>query len=76
MPRIYDGDSNPVDFCRKCFPSLSVAQRKYGSGEGPDERGNCFTYDTESHPPYSDTDYTCETCGKPLTDADNHGATR
>jgi len=74
MPRIYNTASEPLDFCKRCFPSKKTAEIRYGdvrkTGEGPDDRGNCFDYDSD-HPPYSDTDYTCETCGKRLSDRDN-----
>jgi hypothetical protein len=71
MPRIYTSVSDPLDFCQRCFPNEEVAERKYGHlGDGPDGRGNCFGWAAE-HPPYSETDYECETCRRPLTDRDN-----
>lgn len=70
MPRVYDAESNPVDFCKECFPDYEEAFDKYGEGEGPDDRGNCFDYES-IHPEYLDTDYTCEDCGKPLTEKDD-----
>lgn len=73
MPRIYTSESNPLDFCRICFPSLVDALEDYGDlGDGPDGRGNCFGYACP-HPPYGDTDgeYACEDCGKLLTDRDD-----
>jgi hypothetical protein len=74
MPRIYDSASNPLDFCRRDFPSAAAAAELYGdpaiTGLGPDGRGNCFGYN-EDHPGYADTDYTCQTCGEPLTEADD-----
>lgn len=74
MPRIYNSASDPLDFCNECFPDEVEAEEEYGNtditGEGPDGRGNCYGYD-EDHPSYSDTDYCCESCRKPLTDADN-----
>jgi len=72
MPRIYDSRSNPIDFCKKCFPSESVAKKKYANlGDGPDDRGNCFSYD-EDYPDYEDFEdnYTCEKCNKKLTNKD------
>ena len=52
MPRVCDGNSDPHDFCSRHFPPTeAAAQAKYGAGEGPDDRGNCFAYDPE-HPPY------------------------
>ena len=72
MPRIYDSTSNPLDFCKRCFPKTEdVAFKRYGNlGDGPDGRGNCFGYNDE-HPSYDDTDYRCEKCGKKLTAADD-----
>ncbi len=71
MPRIYTSASDPLDFCRECFPrSEDEAFEDYGNlGDGPDGRGNCFGYDAE-HPPYDDW-YNCEICRKQLTDDDN-----
>ena len=76
MPRIYASDNEPLDFCRVHFPkSYEAAERKYGLAawgrEGPDGRGDCFTYDAE-HPPYQDEDYKCETCGCTLTARDGY----
>ena len=72
MPRIYSAESDPIDFCRRHFPSKKAAEAKYGQGEGPDERGNCFDYNSD-HPPYGweDVEYTCEVCDKPLTSKDD-----
>lgn len=71
MPRIYTSTSDPLDFCKRCFPNEVSAKKKYGNiGDGPDGRGNCFSHDDE-HPPYEDLDYDCETCGKRLTVKDN-----
>lgn len=74
MPRIYDSASDPIDFCEACFPSEEEAEERFGNvaitGEGPDDRGNCFAYEAE-HPEYSDCDYECEDCGIHLTDEDN-----
>jgi len=75
MPRIYDSASDPIDFCKRCFPkSEAAAEKQYGdvskTGDGPDGRGNCFGYN-EDHPPYEECDYDCEKCGKRLTENDN-----
>ena len=72
MPRIYDSQSEPHDFCLRCFPKTEeLAFKKYGNlGDGPDGRGNCFGYD-EDHPPYAETDYRCQTCNKLLTEKDD-----
>jgi hypothetical protein len=72
MPRIYDGYNDPHDFCRRHFPSEQEAQRRFGAGTGPDNRGNCFTYDAE-HPDYENENYHCDHkgCGKLLSADDN-----
>jgi hypothetical protein len=71
MPRIYDGNSDPFDFCKRCFPKTEEAARRlYGKSEGPDGRGNCFDYNAE-HPDYGDTDYSCDKCGRLLVSQDN-----
>jgi len=74
MPRIYSSVSDPIDFCRDCFPSEDEAEEKYGNvGDGPDGRGNCFSYD-DMHPDYGGEAYHCEDCNKILTDEDNDAA--
>ena len=74
MPRIYNSANDPLDFCQHCFPDRETAEVEHGdvtiSGTGPDERGNCFEYEAE-HPPYEDTDYTCEACRDLLAERDN-----
>jgi len=69
MPRIYDSESNPVDYCKPCFPKTEAeAFKKHGhEGDGPDGRGNCFGYDAD-HPDYEDgfMDYRCHTCRRKL----------
>ncbi len=62
MPRIYNGANDPLDFCQRHFPKTeSIARERYGDGEGPDGRGNCFEYDA-SHPDYG-YGYRCGVCG-------------
>lgn len=73
MPRVYDSSSDPIDFCRKHFPSEETAWTKYGNvGDGPDGRGNCFGHDA-AHPGYDEDPgfYRCVTCNRILTDRDN-----
>lgn len=72
MPRIYTSTSDPLDFCQRCFPkSEDKAFLRYGDiGDGPDGRGNCFSYD-DDHPPYEDEDYRCVTCNRLLREKDN-----
>lgn len=73
MPRLYTSTSDPLDFCKRHFPSSEERARAlFGNlGDGPDGRGNCFSYDDE-HPDYlSDLKmYRCHVCRKPLTDVD------
>lgn len=73
MPRIYTSASDPIDFCKKHFPSEADAEEEFGDvGDGPDDRGNCFAYEAE-HPPYDDLvgEYTCEVCNCELTAEDD-----
>jgi hypothetical protein len=71
MPRIYTSQSDPLDFCVRCFPREGIAVARYSFlGDGPDNRGNCFGWDAE-HPDYDGEDYCCEKCRKTLTSADN-----
>jgi len=72
MPRIYTSASDPIDFCRKCFPKTEKAARsKYGGGDtGPDDRGDCFSYN-DDHPSYRDSDYRCHVCRVVLTEKDH-----
>lgn len=71
MPRIYTSTSDPIDFCRDCFPGEPEAVELFGSvGDGPDGRGNCFDYNAD-HPPYQGEGYDCERCRKPLTARDD-----
>lgn len=74
MPRIYRSDDEPLDFCKRCFPSLDAAEEEYGDekkyGEGPDGRGNCFGYGS-AHPPYVETDYRCVECNHLLVARDD-----
>lgn len=71
MARVYDSQSNPIDFCWRCMPTETEAQEEYGDlGDGPDGRGNCFGYAAE-HPDYDGEDYDCHDCGKRLTAEDN-----
>ncbi len=73
MPRIYTSANDPLDFCRKCFPTLDSAVFEFGNvGDGPDGRGNCFAYDAE-HPDYSEwSEYRCFECYKLLRAKDNY----
>ena len=74
MPRIYDSASNPLDYCKRDFPASEAdARALFGTanvGEGPDGRGDCFSYNDE-HPDYGQDEYTCEACGRSLTERDN-----
>lgn len=65
--RIYKSNNDPIDFCVDCMPDEVEAYQRFGNvGDGPDSRGNCYTYDAD-HPPYDDgVDYYCYDCGKLL----------
>lgn len=64
MPRIYDADNAPIDFCKDCMPKSEAAAET----EFPGQKG----YDSE-HPPYDDWpgEYQCHECGDELIDIDN-----
>jgi len=70
--RIYTSTSDPIDFCKRCFPkNIPSAFKHYGNmGDGPDGRGNCFDYESD-HPAYEGEDYHCEKCRKLLTSRDD-----
>lgn len=69
--RIYKSNNEVVDFCMDCFPDETTAYKKFANvGEGPDDRGNCYTYDAD-HPPYEYENYRCEECGDLLNHNDN-----
>lgn len=71
MPRINTSLSDPLDFCKSCFPDAILAKERYGHlGDGPDGRGNCFSWNDE-HPDYTLDEYFCESCGKVLTARDD-----
>jgi len=71
MPRIYNSLSDPLDFCRACFPDSVRAETLYAHlGDGPDGRGNCYGWN-DDHPDYADDEYFCENCGNVLTARDN-----
>ncbi len=74
MPRIVTSSSDPIDFCRQHFPREGTARQAYANlGDGPDDRGNCFSWN-EEHPDYAEEDYRCETCNSVLTSRDNGDA--
>jgi hypothetical protein len=71
MPRIYNCQHEPEDFCLRHFPTEAQARRAYDDGsEADDGRGNCFEHRGE-HPPYDGEGYTCAICNKPLTTKDD-----
>lgn len=82
MPRIYDKENNPLDYCNKCFPAeldfLAVAnclndsetiKCKFCNKNFSGEGGCHYSYEAD-HPEYSDTDYCCVICHKKLHDSD------
>jgi len=60
MPRIYDENREPLDYCKKCFSTVKL-----------DALQNELNDVDADHPDYEDTDYTCQICNKPLTRKDN-----
>lgn len=73
MPRVRSSGSDPVDYCLRCWPKTEELARKLHShdGPGPDDRGDCFTYD-DDHPDYDGEDYQCRKCRVILTGEDNY----
>ena len=69
--RIYTSANDPLDFCESCFPSEAAAEKRFGDvGDGPDGRGNCFSYDSD-HPDYDGSPmYRCHKCKKRLVSGD------
>lgn len=70
--RIYTSCSDPIDFCKNCFPDADEGEERYGDvGDGPDGRGNCYDYDCydydSDHPPY-EGEYARLQTKPPLTD--------
>lgn len=63
MPRIYQLDANdesePVDYCRHCWPNAVQFANPWVDDINAD------------HPPYEETDYLCDECGRELTWADD-----
>lgn len=67
--RIITSTADALDFCSRHAPGETLAAKRYANlGDGPDERGNCFSHDAE-HPDY-DGDYRCWTCRCVLTEND------
>lgn len=69
--RIIASNNEPYDFCARCFPKdEEIAYDLFGNlGDGPDDRGNCFDYDSD-HPSYNHSGgwYHCHECGEVLND--------
>lgn len=60
MPRIYDEDRNPIDYCKKCFQTVEIDALQNEANE----------VDAD-HPDYEETGYKCTVCKKLLTEKDN-----
>jgi hypothetical protein len=73
MPRIYDSNSGPFDYCIGCFPDEADAEELHKfavPNTANDGRGCCFDHGSD-HPPYDCDDYTCHDCGTTLTEEDD-----
>ena len=73
MPRVYDSDSSPINYCRDCFPDEAEAEALHKFPVRPtdnDGRGCCFDWGSD-HPPYDGEDYRCHKCRKLLTGKDD-----
>jgi hypothetical protein len=69
MPRIYDMDNNPLDYCKDCWiDGIDNFKKEVedNKAEFEDWEGNVNC----PHPYYEDTKYTCELCNKSLTKED------
>ena len=74
MPRLITSDSEPMDFCKSCYPTELEAEEKYKfkvSEEANDGRGCCFLYEDDCHPDFEFQGYTCDECDEELTEEDN-----
>jgi hypothetical protein len=71
MPRIYNKEGHPFDYCKFCMLSEEQAEIEHNHDKlifTPDNGG--FGYDSE-HPEYEYTEYKCDECEDELTEADN-----
>lgn len=77
MPRIYEATGArpedltdltlPMDYCRKCYPAAKRAAALINK-----QMNDPYYHEVDQdHPPYEETEYCCETCGKTLTERDN-----
>lgn len=62
MPRIYNTDRDPLDYCRECYPEKKAAEIA--------ALGDEADYDAP-HPAYEFESYDCDCCKKPLSGKDN-----
>ena len=85
MPRIYDKNNNPLDYCLDCFPDEEQFRTDEGCRDDKRDVGKCrfcnlghsstekschYSYNAD-HPPYEDTNYDCMECDCELTSEDN-----
>ena len=73
MPRIYASNSDPHDYCLRCYPDEGSVtwHRLQNMGDGPDGRGDCFDADSD-HPSYREDEYRCFACNRKLTSKDDY----
>ena len=73
MPRIYDSNNDPINYCKKCFPKEGAAENLHRfevNEKANDGRGDCYSYDCV-HPPYEMENYKCHNCRKMLNRVDS-----
>ena len=85
MPRIYDKENNPLDYCRDCFPGEDVFLNEQGCWDNKNDMEKCrfcnlaygesdrcchYGYNCD-HPSYEDTEYECAECDCELTSEDD-----
>lgn len=76
----FSAENDNIDYCKKCIDFVEVSDLRATQGlltgayadltdeqlqHAIDENSDC------DHPCYSECDYTCSGCGKPLTREDN-----
>lgn len=76
-PTGWSAENENIDFCKKCWPRIDICDlREHVTDEIIDEDlehdlKQCTNLDGCDHPPYDECDYTCEKCGKLLTEEDD-----
>jgi hypothetical protein len=72
----FSAENENLDFCRVCWPHKAKKIVAGYAGVSEEARKAAFQEmsanpEGEEHPPYDDCDYSCECCGKLLTNKDD-----